>query len=103
MGETTGDEEISSRSQHRHTVSSRSIADRDSKPKKEREPLTARRLSGGGRRTKLTDDQEKELEKWVMSLRECAEEDRRPTTSARSTFRSTRSDHTVDQLLTQAS
>lgn len=49
------------------------VADRDSKPKKEREPLTARRLRGGGRRTKLTDEQEKELEEWVMSLRECAD------------------------------
>ena len=49
------------------------LSTRDSKPKKEREPLTARRLSGGGRRTKLTDDEEKELEEWVMSLRECAD------------------------------
>jgi hypothetical protein len=45
------------------------ISTRDSKIKKEREPLTARRLSGGGRRAKLTKEQEAELEKWVMELR----------------------------------
>jgi hypothetical protein len=48
------------------------VAERDSKPKKECEPLTARRLSGGGRRPALK-DKEEELEQWVMNLRECAD------------------------------
>ena len=45
------------------------ISARDAKPKKEREPLTARRLSGGGRKPVLTETQEADLEAWIMELR----------------------------------
>jgi hypothetical protein len=56
----------------RRTVSryQRAVTMRDSKAKGEREPLTARRLKGGGRRTVLTDEQEQQLERWVMDRRE---------------------------------
>lgn len=45
------------------------VSTRDNKSKKEREPLTARRLTGGGRKTVLTEEQEAALEEWIMGLR----------------------------------
>jgi len=52
------------------------VSQRGSKEKKEREPLTARRLTGGGRKKVLTDEQEKELEEWIMQKREGPDKER---------------------------
>jgi hypothetical protein len=47
------------------------IAANDTRPAEQRAPLTARRLRGGGRKRCLTDEQEKQVEKWVMDKRTC--------------------------------
>jgi hypothetical protein len=47
------------------------IAANDTRPAEQRAPLTARRLRGGGRKRRLTDAQEKQLEQWVMDKRTC--------------------------------
>ena len=51
-------------SHYRQTVSTH-----DSRSKKEREPLTARRLRGGGRPTKLSNEQEIEIDAWITAQR----------------------------------
>ena len=45
------------------------LATNAASPKKERQPLTAKRLSGAGRRTALTAEEELELRAWVMQQR----------------------------------
>lgn len=45
------------------------IANNSASPKKERQPLTAKRLSGAVRRTALTAEEELELRDWVMQQR----------------------------------
>ena len=47
----------------------RVVTKHDSRSKKGRERLTARRLAGGGRKTVLTDEQEAALEEWIMGKR----------------------------------
>ena len=47
------------------------IAVNNARPAEQRAPLTARRLRGGGRKHVLTEEQEKQLEKWVMDKRTC--------------------------------
>jgi transposase len=51
-------------SHYRQTVSTH-----DSRLKREREPLTARRLRGGGRPTKLSNKQETEIDEWITAQR----------------------------------
>lgn len=43
----------------------------DEPPAKKRRPMTAKRLSGGGRKPVLTPEQERWLRDWVLSLRRC--------------------------------
>jgi hypothetical protein len=45
--------------------------DADGERAKKRRPMTAKRLSGGGRKPVLTVEQEKWLHDWVLSLRRC--------------------------------
>ena len=45
------------------------LATNAASPEKEKQPLTAKRLSGGGRKTALTAEQEAELRSWVMEQR----------------------------------
>ena len=47
------------------------LADNAATPQMERKPQTAKRLSGGGRKTALTAEQEAELCAWVMEQRRC--------------------------------
>ena len=45
------------------------LATNAASPKTEKQPQTAKRLSGGGRKTALTAEQEAELRAWVMEQR----------------------------------
>ena len=48
------------------------LATNAASPKKEKQPQSAKRLSGGGRKTALTAEQEAELRVWVMEQRRSA-------------------------------
>jgi len=54
----------------------RIVAEHDSRDRAEREPLTARRLNGGGRKRVLSDANEAQLEQWIVSKREGPDRER---------------------------